>query len=166
MPTAKEKIITECRRIEEDSLHSGKGHYNAATCWRIVHYAIGIPIAIAAAVTSGAILAENSTLALWLSALVTVATAVTTFLNPHEKASAHYKFGNSFNSLKNRARILREVEIEHLGDVDASARLKELDEQRSKLNSEAPPIPRFAFLKAKRGVKDGESQYAVDAQRP
>ena len=42
------KLIDEARRIEEDTEHSFKGHYNAASRWARYHLCIGLPSALLA----------------------------------------------------------------------------------------------------------------------
>lgn len=162
MPTVKERIIAETSRIEEDATYSAKGHYNASAGWRKIHYWIGIPTVIAAALTAAAIFKEESTVALVLTGLVTVSTAVTTFLNPNEKADNHHSFGNSFNDLKDRARRFREIDIEQLNDAEAASRLSGFGAEKTKLNADAPPIPWWAFSRARRSIEQGEARYAVD----
>jgi hypothetical protein len=41
-----ESIKKEAERIEEDALHSAKGHLNASQMWKFVHYILGIPMII------------------------------------------------------------------------------------------------------------------------
>lgn len=42
----KEKIIKECGRIEEDTEHSFKAHYNATEFWSHINLLLGLPAAL------------------------------------------------------------------------------------------------------------------------
>ena len=96
----KENLIKEARRIEEDSLYSAKGHFVAANFWTNFHLWIGVPTAILAAIAGASALSHfgnHHVLAGILAIIVTALTAVTTFLNPNEKASSHRNAGNKYN---------------------------------------------------------------------
>ena len=45
-------------------------------------------------------------------------------------------------------------------------RLKYFAEQKDKLNQSCPQVPRWAYKIARRGIKDGEGDYAVDKNKP
>ena len=55
---AKEKIVKEAKRIEEDSLYSSKGHFYAAQFWTNLHLWIGIPTSIMAAIAGASALSQ------------------------------------------------------------------------------------------------------------
>jgi len=50
----KTKLAKEARRIEEDSEHSAKGHYNAAARWGGYHLGLGLPAVLISALAGGA----------------------------------------------------------------------------------------------------------------
>lgn len=162
----KEKIIEEAKRIEEDSLYSAKGHFYAGQFWVNIHLWIGVPAAILAAIAGASALSQfdyHNVIAGVLSIMVAALTAVATFLNPNEKANMHQVAGNNYNSLRNRARIFSEIEIENITDEKLLVKeLKGLNSERDKLNKESPQIPRWAYKKARRGIKEGEASYRVD----
>ena len=54
----RDSLATEAGRIEEDCLYSARGHFEAAASWRRVHYGIGIPATVLAAVAGGSAVAE------------------------------------------------------------------------------------------------------------
>ena len=162
---AKEKIIKEVKRIEENSLYSSKGHFYAAQFWTNLHLWIGIPTSIMAAVAGASALSQfdnSQIVAGILAILVTVLSAVSTFINPNEKATIHHNAGNRYSSLNNRARIFSEIDAELETDRDLLAKFRSLAEERDKLNDKSPQIPKWAFRKAKKGIEDGEAQYKVD----
>ena len=110
----KDQIRIESTRIEEDCLYSGKSHFYAGQRWTSLHLWIGIPAAVLAAIAGASALSDfayHSTVAGTLSILVAALTAVATFVNPSERAITHKNAGNKYNSLRNRARVFRSVEL-------------------------------------------------------
>ncbi len=98
-----------------------------------------------------------------MAIIVTAFTAVTTFLNPNEKANSHRNAGNKHNSLRNKARIF--CDIDSCGEdsiQELTKQLKELAKQRDELNQNSPQIPRWAYKKAKKGIEEGEAEFKVD----
>jgi hypothetical protein len=156
-------LRSESRRIEEDSLYSAKGHFEAARWWSAVHLWIGIPTAVLAAVASASAFKEETFLAGSLAIVVAALSAVSTFLNPNERAQSHHQAGAKHNSVRNRARVLREIDLPAGQPVaEMVASLKALAQERDELNLSSPQIPRMAFKRARAGVEGGEAQYEVD----
>ncbi len=166
MESIKEKIIKEAKRVEEDSLYSAKGHFIAAHFWTNFHLWIGVPTAILAAIAGASALSQfdnHNIIAGILAIIVTALTAVTTFLNPNEKANSHRNAGNKYNSLRNKARIFYEIDsYREDSDQEATKQLKELAKQRDELTHNSPQIPKWAYKKAKKGIEEGEADYKVD----
>ena len=163
----KDNILKEARRIEEDSLCSAKGHFVVANFWMNFHLWIGVPTAILAAIAGASALSQfdnHNIIAGILAIVVTALTAVTTFLNPNEKANSHQNAGNKFISLRNKARIFCEIDCcEEDSDQELAKQLKELAKQRDELNQDSPLIPIRAYKKARKGIEEGEAEYKVDA---
>lgn len=166
VPIARKEIIKEAKRIEENSLYTAKGHFVAAHFWDNFHLWLGIPTVVLAAVAGTAAFAKfdkNNIIAGVLSIVVVVLTAVTTFLNPKERAHTHLTSGNNYDSLLTRARVFWTIECRRENSEDAlSARLSTLSEERDRLNRESPQVPKWAFKKAKKGIEAGEADYKVD----
>lgn len=159
----KEKIIKEAKKIEVDSLYSSKGQYEAASFWSKVHLYIGIPAAILAAIAGASALSQfdySNIIAGILAIVVAALTAVTTFLNPNEKANSHHNAGINYNSLKTRTRIFHEIDCNcDLSIKDLTEELQELVKERDTLNQESPQISRRAYERAKKGIQAGEANY-------
>lgn len=88
-----------------------------------------------------------------------------TFLNPNEKVSAHLNAGNNYDSLMNKVRMFWSIDCwRDESEQVLTEKLKYFSEQKDKLNQTCPQIPRWAYniAKRKRGIKDGEGDYAVD----
>lgn len=160
--TTKEKIIKELKRIEEDSLYSSKGHFYAAQSWEKWHYKLGIPATIFSALAGVSAIAEQNVLAGVIAFCVATVAGLITFLNPNEKASVHRNAGNEYNDLKNKSRILYEIEANSLDEKVLTEKMKELDKARSELNKKSPQIPKGSFEQARRGIEEGEASYKAD----
>ena len=104
-----EEVIKEAKRIEEDTRHSSGGHFAAAQYWAKGNLILGIPNVIAAALASASFLSKVEPSG-WasglLSLIVLCLSALMTFLNPQEKASAHLAAANQYDALMNRVRIV------------------------------------------------------------
>ena len=167
MVSIREKIKKEAKRVEEDSLYSAKGQFVAASHWTRVHLWLGIPSAVLAAVAGVSALPQfdyNNIIAGVLAIIVATLTAITTFLNPNEKANSHLNAGNKYNSLGNEARIFFDIDCyQENSDAELTKQLKVLAKLRDELNQSSPQIPRWAYEKARKGIEEGEAEYKVDS---
>ena len=158
----KDKILIEGRRVEEDSLYSSKGHFYAAQFWTNFHLWIGIPAAVLAAVAGVTALSDHEIIAGILAIIVSALGAISTFINPNEKANTHHNAGNQYNALKNRSRIFCEIDTNMKTEEELLKNLQELSKLRDELNDGSPQIPKWAFQKARKGIEEGEAHYKVD----
>jgi len=155
-------LTKEAKRIEEDCLHSGKGHLNSAGTWQFWHYALGIPTAACAAFSAFSSLPEELTGTLAIVAAVLA--GVTTFLNPGNEQGNHRKAGDQFLALTKKVRRFREIDLPYEDGPEARQTIEELSVERDDLNASAPAIFRRAYVKAKSGIDAGESDYATDKE--
>ena len=154
---------SEAARIEEDSIHSAKGHYNAADRWKYVHLWIGIPNAVLAAIAGISAFEGCELLAGGLAIAVAAITATNTFLNPGDRSSIHHRCAGEYLSLRNRARIFNNIVLKQCSSSDeVNSKFNELVDKRDDLNSTSPQIPNWAFKKAKAGIDAGEASYKDD----
>lgn len=162
------KLAEECRRVEEDTEHSFKGHYNAADHWSRVNLILGLPSAVLGAIAGGVSAADGYQAAITAAALLASALVTClTFLKPGERADSHKNAAHLYQALRNNARILREIDLENEPDlVNARSRLGALTDKRDELNASMPSIPRHAYERAKKDIDSGRAQYAVDKERP
>jgi len=162
----KEEIIKEAKRIEEATLYSSKSHFAAATFWRRLHFYLGLPATLLAAAAAASAFSQfdsGNTARGWISIGVAVLSGLSTFLNPNEKSASHFVAGNNFDALQSKARIFWTVDCcGNDSDQVLANRIKDLAEEKSELNRKSPPIPRFAYVIAKRGVEAGEADYRLD----
>ncbi len=169
MVDLKAKIVDEAKRIEEDCLYSAKGHFEAANKWRNIHRYLGLPAVVLAALSGVSALTQFSyheIITAFMAIVVAALTAIITFLNPNEKTCSHQDAGNKYNSLRNRVRIFREIDIVNESSIDKLTKiLKEFSCLRNELNQNSLQIPREAYEKARKGVEEGEAEYEVDKNR-
>ncbi|MBO6584750.1 MAG: SLATT domain-containing protein [Gracilimonas sp.] len=165
MSDLKTKVANEASRIEEDVDHSARSHFNAGNRWKKYHYTIGLPSALAVALSGGAYIGEETVLALILAAVSTALTTTLTFLKPSEKSELHKSAGNQYLKLRNQTRIFREIDLEHSFDEDfAKKRIKELGEIRDDLNQNSPSISRKDYDQAKKDIDEGRSTHRIDTK--
>ncbi|MGF1788957.1 SLATT domain-containing protein [Photobacterium swingsii] len=160
------KLIEEAKRIEEDALYSSKGHYNSADKWKSLHYWIGIPAAILAGVASVSAFSENTVIAGYISVLVAILSALSTFLDPNARQNSHKSSGAAFGALKNKSRCFYEIDV-HL-ETDDKKLKKQLDalfQRRDELNSTSLAISAKAYKKAKKDIEAGSNNYKVDINK-
>jgi hypothetical protein len=164
MPVAVEALKREAKRIEEDALYSAKRHFNACAYWGAVHYVIGVPTVVIAALSATFAAGHHDATAVSLAATAAVLAGLTTFLNPNQRAAAHALSGNRYNALRNHARIFWQLDCaDATKEPDHLRRqLGALDAQRNQLNEHSPSTPRIAFIFARRGIEGGEATYAAD----
>jgi len=162
----KEAIIKEAKRIEENCLYTSKGHFVVAGFWSNFHLWFGIPTVILATVAGTSALSQfgnSAVIAGVISIVVAVLSATTIFLNPRERANCHLSAGNSYDSLLTKVRIFWTIDCwQEDSEQVLTAKLKDLSEERNRLNRECPQVPRFAYLRAKKGIQGGEATYEVD----
>ena len=163
IPKKSEAIIEEAKRMEENCQYSAKGHFVAAQFWNNFSLWIGIPTVILAAISGALAFASIMIFVGIISTVVVVLSSVTTFLNPKERANAHLVAGNNYESLLTRTRIFWTIDCRSEGSEQIlTDKLKDIIEQRDKMNRECPQIPTWAYKKGKKGIERGEYQYRVD----
>lgn len=159
-----EAIKNELMRIEEDCIYSAKSHFNAGDRWNNYHNFLGIPSIVLSAVAGTAFLKNQPEFAGAISIIVSILTALMTFLKPEEKSSAHRSSGSQFLALRNEARLYREVTFDSLETKSVSSELKEFSKRKNDLNMSSPKFSRSDFEKARRGIEGGEATYAIDSK--
>lgn len=157
------KLADEAGRVEEDTEHSFKGHYNAAARWNRYHLWIGLPSALVAAVASGAAFKDQPELAGALALVSTALTTLLTFLKPSERAEMHKSVAGQYQALRNQARLFRQIGLlDAVVPDEAKAHLFELTNTRDELNQRAPAIARRDYELAKQDIDSGRARYRVD----
>lgn len=161
------QIELECERIEEDCKITAKSQYNAASTLRGWHWALGI-IATVSSVVAGYSAIESveggTALTVACSFISALITAILATLKPLDRASTHHQFGVDFQKLRDDTRIFRTVKLlrRDIDEQQFTNELQKLSDRRTKLRSEAPQHSYKSFLKANKGVQDGQATYEAD----
>lgn len=164
------ELTNESKRIEEDALFSGRGHYNAIAPWRTGHRILGVTSALGSALAGVVVLKQWAPgVAIVAAAASTIAAVILTTLKPNDEADRHQRAGDRYFAVKNRARIFRCVEL-----IAAAAHeeplvegIKTLSAELDATRSTAPGIPRRAYERAKRDIEvEKHAEYKVDKPAP
>jgi hypothetical protein len=100
------RIRAEAKHIAEASLLAAERHYAAETPWYHWNYLLGIPSTILAAVAGAAAfskIAHSELVAGGISIVVAILSSLTTFLDPHKKASTHHNSAKAYEALYHNA---------------------------------------------------------------
>lgn len=159
-----ENIKIEAHRIEEDTEHSSKSHYNASTLWGRFHYWLGIPMSITAALAGITAIQELPMIATLFAVASTVLGTLQTFINPGEKSNIHKSAGDHYLTLRNETRCFREIEMLNLSPEEARERILIISDERNALNESSPIPPRSCFERTRKDIEEGHTQYRVDKQ--
>lgn len=159
-----EALIKECERIEEDCLHSMKGHFNAGSRWNKVHLWMGIPSAVLGAWAGIEAFNDNPSFTAILALLSAALTATITFLSPQKVSDNHTNAGREYNVVRNKTRRVRQIEALTFSPEDLKLQVDELADKKDALNSMSPSIPRWAYEKAKKDIDEGLADYRVDKE--
>lgn len=161
----KSLIRAELQRIEEDCVHSGKAHFNAGDRWARYHYCLGIPSVVLSALAGAAFFKSFSEIAGIMSAVVAILAALMTFLKPSERAAAHKSSGDQYLTLRNDARVFREIKLTYVADDQATIDgLDEFTTRRNELNQASAQFSRADFELARQGIDAGEAKHRVDQE--
>jgi hypothetical protein len=165
----RQALDTEAKRVIVDCTYSGRGHLEASHRWASLNTWLGLPVVILSAVLASgaglnALIGQNNYVTATLALLSAVLTSTRAFFNPGELAEAHGLMGNRYLSVRNAARLFREIDLRsRLTPEELTLRLRDLRERCDALN-ETPPqrIPRWAYERAKRRIAAGEAGYEDD----
>lgn len=147
----KQLLVDEAGRIDEDSLHSMKGHYNDAVVHNHLNLKLGLPAAIISTVSGGTALGENVEIAAILAFTSAVLVGAMMFLKPSEKSEQHKSSAARYHSLRNVVRIFRNIEVLSSDDIEyLKIELSKYSEQLNELNEICPQISRASYEKAKK----------------
>ncbi|MGO2061401.1 MAG: SLATT domain-containing protein [Microbacteriaceae bacterium] len=157
-------IHTEVSRIHESAIYSAQGQLEAAKLWRGLHWTLGALTAAMSTLAAVMTFAGNAQIASGvLAVLAAIAAAVMTGARPDRLAERAQSSGNDYTSLRNDARRLRDIQapVDDLPQIRNE--LLKLAERASDLDHAADPIPRLAYLLAKRNIeRDKGQQFEVD----
>lgn len=156
-------IQAELLRMEEDCVHSGKAHFNAASRWIRWHYVFGLPSVILATAAATAFFKDFPLYAGSMASIVAILSGLMTFLKPSERAAEHKSSGDQYLALRNDSRVFRTIELAQVGDDTAAiSSTSGLTKRRNELNAASLPFSKNDFDKARIGINSGEATHQVD----
>ncbi len=159
---SKDPLIAEVRKVEIDSLYTGQTNFIQATFYDGLNFWLGIPATVAAAAAATSIIADLSTVAAGIFALVAaLLAAVQTFVAPERRATEHKQQGSAYRKLEADARVFRTIDFQGKVDKERRMRLDELLRRRAELNARNRPNER-AFRKAKKKIDSGDLSYEAE----
>ncbi|MBL1288125.1 SLATT domain-containing protein [Streptomyces sp. For3] len=157
-------IHAEFRRLEESATYSAQTQFEEAKRWRALHWALGVPATLLAAVAGTTALVESSgaTAAGILALLSAGLGAVLTTVNAPQRAGQAAASANAYLEIQTAARQHREIDLPDWPHAEAREALAALTARRDEQNSKADVPSRRAYRKAQANVRMGTQTYAVD----
>jgi hypothetical protein len=158
-------IRKEAARLEEDVLYSEKSHFSIGTVWTRVHYFLGIPACVLAALAGVSKTTPFAELVPILAIASSALTALLTFLAPDRVAAQHMTAGKAYSELRGRIRRFINVHAQPGGQNVATLakQLEELAVSKTEIQRTSPHTGGLAYRMGKASVGRGEHAYKVDA---
>jgi hypothetical protein len=155
-------LASEAEFVEVRTAMTARTHFMAASFWGRAQLGLGSLAAVLSAIAGASALSDlsNSNVVAGVLALaVTTLTAVTTFLNPSERADGHTRAGNAYLALENRARLFHRLELRSgKAEKELGRQLIRLVGDLNDLNRSSPQAPNRMFRKASKAAKKVERQ--------
>ena len=162
-----EAIQKEAKRLHEDVLYSEKSHFTMATIWGYMHYGLGVPAAITAALAGLSAINEYPIVAVVASIIATVLTSLMTFLDTEKRRSEHFVSGKRYAALRGDLRRMIDIDLLDRDQPipDARARLQQRSEEKRVIQEASPHTGGIAYRLGKRSIKKGEHSYEADVDK-
>lgn len=160
----KYEIDRELQRIEESAEHSKEAQFAASKNWRAANLGLGVPASVLAAIAGGAGLAGSWSVQVVGGAalLVAVLGGIMTTLNAAQRAEQSAASANSYLSIHDDARVLRNIDLARLTDDEARDALAQLIARRDEVNHTTPLPSTLAFWQGRRNIEKGRTRHEVD----
>jgi hypothetical protein len=159
----KDRLRAEAQRVEEDCTYNYMGHYSAATRWKVVDHALGFPTFFLSGVAAFLVFPFPA-VATALTIVTTLLALASLYLKPAEATALHFRSGGKFKSLREKARLFREVALKasDISEEQLVRRLQDLADEKRIISELGVPLPDFAYRIAKRKIQAGQAAYEVD----
>lgn len=168
-----QNILEKIKRIKVDSIYGKKKHFNAAERKQNIHYWIGVPLVLVNIITGTSLfilLTEN--VESWLKYLPVIFAFIAailgglqTYFNFNKKVEGHRNCGNDYLAvLKKCDRLQALIEDKLISTDRVQEILEEIGDEINRINkvAESYPTSNKDYLKAQKGIKDGEESYLPD----
>lgn len=164
----KQLLINEAKRLEEDLLWSMTACFQIATWWRLLHWWIGIPSVIAAALTGLKAVKSGDPETLAVLAITSaILSALATFVNPIRSAREFHNSGIRCSALRGKLRRFWQIDCT-TDDAGLRKTLEKLADEKTHLMETMPHTGGLAYWLAGRSIKKGQNKHEVDkiAEKP
>ena len=163
-------ISRETTDIEKEAAIAAHAHFLSGRQWARVHVVLGIPSTILAASAGVSAFADQAPLLTGGIAMTVAAlSALNTFLSSGDRASAHRSSNATFNNIRRKASLLRDLDA-HLikeGDEEAAknlaTHLRALVAEMTKADQRAPRISGSSKTKAELKLNEQRSTVSLNA---
>ncbi|MEV6107111.1 SLATT domain-containing protein [Streptomyces sp. NPDC051940] len=157
-------LAAEFQRLEESAMYSAQSQFEEAKRWRALHWLLGVPATLLAAIAGTTALAEStgSTAAGILALASAGLGAVLTTVNAPQRASHAAATANTYLEIQTAARQHRELDLPDWTPGEAREALATLTARRDAQNTQADVPSRRAYRKAQANLRAGAQTYAVD----
>ncbi|MCX4860760.1 SLATT domain-containing protein [Streptomyces canus] len=154
----------EFRRLEESAMYSAQTQFEEAKRWRALHWLLGVPATLLAAVSGTTALVESTggTPAGILALVSAGLGAVLTTVNAPQRAGQAAASANAYLEIQTAARQHREIDLPDWPLGDAREALAALTARRDAQNTQAEVPSRRAYRRAQANLRAGSQTYAVD----
>lgn len=143
--------------LYEDTLYSEKALFWVATQWRRMHYFLGVPSCIVSALAGAALVKEYPSLAISLTAVAAILTALLTFLEPHKIFGQYHISGVEYGILRNKVARFKDIDLSGNFDINRMRKvLEKLAAEKGELQKTTPHTGGLAYYFAKRSINAGE----------
>ncbi len=157
-------IGEEIHRLHESILWSAQSQFEQLKRWRAIHYWVGVPAAILAALAGVGGLAKFHVW--WVPPFFALAAAalgaILTTMNPAQKAALSASAAAEYQKLQTEARQLLLIDLPELSKSEARDRLADITARKVTINKTAEPPGGFAYRKTKKNLEAGGQSYEQD----
>ena len=152
-------MADELKSIQEDLLWTEKAHFATAASYARLHLTLGILATVAASVAAATVISENSpAVAVSAAVISAIASAVVTFLKPQEAEQRYLSAGRQLGALRVRVRHVIHLDLHSDQSEEPEvwrAKVKELAEDKAKIDAESPGTSNRAFRTARKKIQAG-----------
>lgn len=158
------EIQDELERIIEDTNYSQKGHFSASLIYSHIHISLGIISSILSFIAVSILLSDSKNLntVTYFALIAGIVTTISTFIDPDKKHREHFKAANLYLTLRNDARIFKNIKMVNLNDSELIENIEKFNNRKNSLNEKMSQIPKWAFFFARKNIEDGQLEYKID----
>ena len=157
-------MFIEAKKIKTDSNYSARRHFNTAAWFKNIHYITGI-LATSLSAIAGTSIYFSHNISFGISGFTALVSAVligsVTILGPGEHSNQNYYAGSDYLKLYKRVDYFINIDMNTLTTEEIKQKLAKFRKTISRLDSKYTTLwtPRLAYLKAKKDIYNGSTDY-------